>query len=157
MQGVRSRSVRTRSNCSAVRSVERRASSRSVRTRGNCYAVSRDARKCLVLRTQQCCKDCPRPTDVDELFWGLCLLGRGQRMTSSCLRPVYTLLLLQLTIKVVVRVDVAAHFPGRLLVPAPASALLAAMAWADLAGRVGKAGRVDPAGTVARAGLAGRV
>src|SRR6266516_3666827 len=70
-----SRSVRTRSNCSAVRSVERRASSRSVRTRGNCYAVSRDARKCLVLRTQQCCKDCPRPTDVDELFWGLCLLG----------------------------------------------------------------------------------
>src|SRR6266516_2937536 len=51
------------------------ASLRSGRMRGNCYAVSRDARKCLVLRTQQCCKDCPRPTDVDELFWGLCLLG----------------------------------------------------------------------------------
>src|SRR6266487_5931600 len=127
--------------------------SRSVRTRGNCSAVSRDARKCLVLRTQQCCKDCPRPTDVDELFWGLCLLGRGKRMTSSCLCPVYRLLLLQLTIKVVVRVDVAAHFPGRLLVPAPASALLAAMAWADLAGRVGKAGLAGRVGPIYTAGM----
>ena len=74
-------------------------------------------------------------------------------MTSSCLCPVYRLLLLQLTIKVVVRVDVAAHFPGRLLVPAPASALLAAMAWADLAGRVGKAGLAGRVGPIYTAGM----
>ena len=80
--------------------------------------------------------------------------------------PWLQVLLLQLTIKVVVRVDAAAHFPGRLLAPAPAAALmagkvgrvdLAAMAGVDLADRVGMAGRVDPAGTVARAGLVGRV
>ncbi len=75
-------------------------------------------------------------------------------------------MLLQLLFKVVVRVDVVAHFPGRLQEPAPAAALLAgkvgqvelaAMAGADLADRVGKAGQVDPAGTVARAVLVDRV
>jgi len=63
---------------------------------------------------------------------------------------------LQVTVTGVVRVVVVAHFPGRLLVPAPAAALLA-----GVFGRVELAARAlaDPAGTVAGAdqvGMAGQ-
>jgi hypothetical protein len=72
---------------------------------------------------------------------------------------------LQVTVTVVVRVVLVAHFPGRLLVPAPAAALLAgvfgrvelaARSLADQAGRVGMAGQAALVGTVARADQVGR-
>ena len=66
---------------------------------------------------------------------------------------------LQVTVTVVVRVVVVAHFPGRLLVPAPAAALLAGVfGRVELAARA-LAAQVVPAGTVARAdqvGMAGQ-
>ena len=60
---------------------------------------------------------------------------------------------MQLTIKVAIRVDVVAHLPEKLLVPAPAAALLV-----DPAGTVAEAGQVgmvDPAGMVAKVGQVG--
>ena len=72
---------------------------------------------------------------------------------------------LQVTVTGVVRVVVVAHFPGRLLVPAPAAALLAGvfgrveLAARALAAQVVPVDKADPAGTVARAdqvGMAGQ-